>query len=96
MKEISSHQFILLSLFLLLSTKILTFQPIVFEFAKKDAFWSVLLGAFFDILVLFFVVLVLKKHQNVSFFELLTKTFGKVIAKVILCLMFAFILLKVI
>lgn len=95
MKEISSHQFILLSIFLLLSTKILTFQPMVYEFAKKDAFWSVLLGAIFDILILVIVVLLLKKYQNITFFELLKKVFGSIFAKILLSFMFVFILLKV-
>lgn len=95
MKEISSHQFILLSIFLLLSTKLLTFQPVVYEFSQKDAFWSVLFGAILDILVLFLVVLLLKKHPNITFFELLKNTFGKILAKVITLLMFVFIFLKV-
>ena len=96
MKEISAHQFILLSIFLLLSTKILTFQPIVYEFAKKDAFWSILLGAIVDIIILFLVVLLLKKNQNITFFELLQKIFGKIVAKIFLAIMFVFILFKIV
>ena len=96
MKEISSHQFILLSVFLLLSTKILTFQPIVYEFSGKDSFWSILFGALFDILILLFVVFLLKKHQDITFFELLKKNFGNIVAKIILAIMFVFILFKVV
>ena len=96
MKEITSHQFILLSIFLMLSTKILTFQPIVYEFAEKDSFWSILFGAVFDIIILLLVVLLLKKYKDITFFELLNKTFGKVIAYIILFVMFLFILFKVV
>ncbi len=96
MKEISSHQFILISIFLLLSTKILTFPPIVYEFAKKDAFWSILFGAIFDFIILFLVIILLKKHQDITFFELLNKTFGKFVSKLLLSLMFVFILFKVV
>ena len=95
MKEISSHQFILLSLFLLLSTKIFTLQPFVYSFSQKDAFWSILLGAIIDILITLFVIFVLQKYKDISFFELLRKTFGKIFAKIILCIMFIIILFKV-
>ena len=96
MNEITSHQFILLSIFLLLSTKILTFQPVVYEFSGKDSFWSILFGAIFDIIILLLVVLLLKKHKDITFFELLNKTFGKFISKIVLCIMFVFVLFKVI
>ncbi|MBR1925532.1 MAG: GerAB/ArcD/ProY family transporter [Clostridia bacterium] len=95
MKEISSHQFILLSLFLLLSTKIFTLQPYVYSFSQKDAFWSILFGAIVDIFITLFVIFLLQKYKDISFFELLTKTFGKIFAKIILCIMFVIILFKV-
>ncbi len=96
MKEITTHQFILLSIFLLLSTKILTFQPIVYESAQKDAFWSILFGALFDFLILLIVMFLLIKNHDITFFELLNKIFGKAISIVIVAVMFVFILFKVV
>ncbi len=96
MKELTTHQFILISIFLLLSTKILTFQPIVYESAQKDAFWSILFGAIFDLLILLVVCFLLIKHKDITFFELLNKIFGKIVSRIILAVMFVFILFKVV
>lgn len=94
MKELNSNQFILVAIFATLSTKLLTMQPIVFMFSGKDSFWSILIGAIFDFLVLILVVFVLKKHKNITFFELLKKTFGTVVSKILLCIFTVFITFK--
>ena len=94
MKSITSRQFIFITLFLMLSTKVLTIHPLVFEYAGKDAFWSILFGMFIDLLMLVLVVILLKRNKDTTFFKLLKKTFGCVIAKILLVILFVFITLK--
>ena len=94
MKELTSRQFIFITLFAMLSTKILTIQPLVYEHAGKDSIWSIFLGMVFDFSILIFVVWLLQKHKDISFYDLLKKTFGTVVTKILLVFMFVFILLK--
>ncbi len=93
-KELTSRQFILLSIFIMLSTKVLTIHPFVFEYAGKDAIWSITLGFLLDMIILIGVVILLQKFKDISFYGLLKKFFGTIIAKILLVFLFVFIALK--
>jgi len=94
MKILSSIQFTFISIFLLLSTKVFTITPFVFGYAGKDSIWSMSFGALIDFVILFLVIIIMQKNKGITFFELLKKCFGTIIAKILLGLLFVFILLK--
>jgi len=94
MKVISSLQFTFISIFLLLSTKVFTITPYVFGYAGKDSIWSMSFGALIDLAILVLVIVIMQKNKEITFFELLKKSFGTIIAKILLCFLFVFILLK--
>ncbi|MBQ9786260.1 MAG: GerAB/ArcD/ProY family transporter [Clostridia bacterium] len=94
MKAISTHQFIIISIFVLLGPKLLTLQPSLFEFANKDAIWGLLIGTFIDLLVLTMVIFLIKKYPNLTFYELLKSKLGVFIAKALLIILLIFILFK--
>ncbi len=94
MKVLSTRQFIFLSVFIFVSTKVLTLQPFVFEYAGKDAIWSIFSGTIIDFIILFAVLFIIKKYENLTLVQFLEKFFGKIITKILLCLLFLFILLK--
>lgn len=94
MRAISTTQFIVLSVFLTISTKVLTIHPLVYEYAGKDSILSVTLGMLLDLLLLFIVIIIMQKNKDITFFELLKKCFGQVVARILLVFLFVFILLK--
>ncbi len=94
MKEITSSQFYIIAVFVTISGKFLTLQPIVFEEAGKDAFWSILFGVVIDFLILTCVFFLLKQNQDKSFFELLKSWFGNIFSKIVLAIFAVFLLFK--
>ena len=60
MKELTSRQFIFVVFYLMLSTKLLTIHPLVFEYSGKDSILSIVLGTIFDFAILIFIVFMKK------------------------------------
>ncbi len=96
MKEITANQFYIIAIFVTISNKFLTLQPVVFEEAGKDAFWSVLFGVLIDFLILSLVFCLIKKNENQTFFDLLKSLFGKIVSKILLCVFAVFLFLKLV
>lgn len=94
MKTLTSRQFILIWLFLFIGTKLLTLQPCVHEGAGKDSIWSMALSMVLDLIILFFCVWLMKRNPHTTFFQLLKKSFGEVFSRLLLVLLFVFVLLK--
>lgn len=94
MKTLTSRQFILIWLFLFVGTKLLTLQPFVHESAGKDSIWSMVLSVGLDLLILFFCVWLMIRNPHTTFFQLLKRSLGEVVSRVVLLLLFVFILLK--
>lgn len=94
MKSISTHQFIIISIFILLGPKLLSLQPAIFAFANKDAIWGLVIGCLIELPILLLVVFLIKKYQNITFYELLKSKLGKIVFKTLLIIILIFILFK--
>ena len=94
MTKITTNQYILIAVFCILTSKIMTMPNIVFEYAQKDAVFSVLLNTLFDVLLVVLITILIKKYPNSTFFEVLKQKFGKIIAVVILSAVSVFLVFK--
>ena len=94
MQKITTNQYILLAVFCILTSKIMTMPAVVYSYAGKDAIFSVLINVMIDIILVVLITKLVKKHQNTTFFELLTKKLGKIIATIITSAITLFVLYK--
>lgn len=94
MKTLTSRQFILIWLFLFVGTKLLTLQPSVYESAGKDSIWSIALSMVMDLVILFFCIWLMKRNPHTTFFQLLKRSLGEVVSRLVLFLLFVFVFLK--
>ena len=94
MTKITTNQYILIAVFCILTSKLMTMPAVVFEFAQKDAIFSIALNVIIDVCIVLCITALIKKYPNITFFELLKqkiKRAGAIIVGTIIC---AFLLLK--
>ena len=96
MKEITSRQFAIFSVLLLLGMKMLIFPSIIAQSAKHDSFFSIAISVGIELLILLPVVFLIKKNPDTTFMQLLTKKFGKLGAIIVMTLFILFFLTKLI
>lgn len=94
MQKITTNQYILLAVFCILTSKIMTMPAVIYSYAGKDAVFSVALNLMIDILLVILITVLVKKYPNTTFFELMTKKFGKIITCIINTALTVFILYK--
>ncbi len=94
MTELSSRQFILISLYLIISSKLMSMPTLIFDYAGKEAIFTIALNFIIEILIVFLVCEVIKRNPNTNLFQLLKQKFSIVGAYIILIILYAFILFK--
>ena len=95
-KTLSARQLGLIAFISILALKLTIVPALMFEKSGIDAIFSVFLINLVDFLEFILIYHVLKKNQNIGFYDYLCKHFGKFLAKVILFLIFIFYFLKLI
>lgn len=94
MTKITTNQYILIAVFCILTSKLMTMPTIVYNLAQKDAIISIALNVFIDVCIVLCITALIKKYPNITFFELLKqkiKRAGAIIVGIIIC---AYLLLK--
>lgn len=89
MTEINSRQFIIIAIFLMLTSKLVTMPSIVYSAAAGDAIFSILLNFLVELLLIFLITLIIIRNPHTSLFELLKQKLtivGAVIVYIILAL----------
>ena len=94
MTEVSTRQFILIAIFLIVASKMMTMPTLIFEFAVKESVYSIILGFIVEILIVFLICEVIKRNPNISLFDLLKKKFSIVGAYFIMIILYVFVLFK--
>ena len=89
MTEINSRQFIIIVVFLMLTSKLVTMPSIVYSAAAGDAIFSIILNFIVELLLIFLITLIIIRNPHTSLFELLKRKLtvvGAVIVYIILAL----------
>ena len=89
MTEINSRQFIIIVVFLMLTSKLVTMPSIVYSAAAGDAIFSIILNFLVELLLIFLITLIIIRNPHTSLFELLKRKLtvvGAVIVYIILTL----------
>lgn len=91
MKEVTTRQFIIIAIIVMLTSKFVTMPSIIFAAASKDAIFSIIIGISIELLLIFLITCVIKKNQDTNLFQLLKKKFSKFGAYIILFILFVYI-----
>ncbi len=94
MTELTTRQYIILSLFLIMASKLMTMPISIFATAQNDAIISILLGSLVEIGLVLLITWVIKKNPNTSLIGLLKRKVGTPIAYAIIFVLYAFVILK--
>ncbi len=95
-KTLSARQLGLIAFISTLALKLTMLPSLLYEKSGIDAIFSILVINFVDFVEFILIYQILRKNQNVGFYEYLCKHFGKFVAKMILLLLFIFFFLKMI
>ncbi len=93
-RQSSSKQFILTVFILSLATNMFLLPIYLIQSAGRDGYIVLSIVAVFELVILALILAVMKLSPDTDFFELLTRTFGKVAAKIIVALFAAFLFFK--
>ena len=91
MKEITTRQFIIIAIIVMLTSKFVTMPTIIFAGATKDAIFSIILGLCIELLLIFLITLAIQRNQDKNLFQLLKEKFSIVGAYIIFILLFIYI-----
>lgn len=89
-KKITGIQCGLLLCLTTISLKFLAFPSVFANYAGKDVYFSVLIGLMLDFSFALIMLWVLKQNPHLTFFELIKRAFGKVVASVLLVCLFLY------
>ena len=93
-KKINSIQCGLMLCLTTISLKFLTYPSVFASFSYKDVYVPILIGLILDVSFTLIVLTVIKKNPNVTFYELLVRGFGKVLAKFVIMLLAIYFFFK--
>ncbi|GEM_PF-2433915 len=94
MTELTTRQFILISLFLVTTSKLMTMPISIFSTAQNDAIFSILFGSIVELGIIILVSLVIARNPDCNLLSLLKKRLGSVLAYIIIFILYAFIITK--
>jgi len=94
MTELTSRQFIILSLFLITTSKLMTMPISVFDVAHNDAIFSILFGSIIELGLVIIISIVISRNPGANLITLLKKRLGRVLAYLIISLLYLFIITK--
>ena len=93
-KLVSTRQLIFILIISLMALKFLYLPSLLAKEFANTSFIFVFIMLVLDFLVFLILLYLYNKNPNLSFFDLLKKIFGSVIARVIMFLLFIFFFLK--
>lgn len=93
-KMLTSRQTAMLLFMSIISLKFLVFPALISKYSQKDSYIVVFLFLMIEIMVMFFILMFIKKYPNLTFKEVLTNTFGEVFSKIIYIVLFIYFLFK--
>lgn len=94
MTKITTNQYILIAVFCILTSKLMTMPTIVFEFAQKDAIFSIALNSVIDVCIVLCITHLIHQYPNTTFFELLKQKLKPFFAAVAFSAISVFLLFK--
>ncbi len=94
MKELTSRQFVIIAIFVILTSKFVTMPSIIFASASNDSIFSILIGLLIELLLIFLITVVIKRNQDTSLFDLLKQKFGIAGAVVIMLILFCYAIVR--
>lgn len=80
----------------ILALKLVTLPSLLYEFSKTNGLIVALVLFLLDFVALYLILRIRQKYIGMSLYDILQIFVGKIIAKVIYCIIFAFLLLKLI
>ena len=83
-KKITGIQCGLILCLTTISLKFLVFPSVFSNFAGKDLYWAVFIGLMLDLSFAIIMLYVIKQNPHLTFYELISRAFGKVFAKVLM------------
>lgn len=89
-KTISTNQASLMLVIFTIALKLSVLPALMSEFAGKSSYVSCFISLAIDFLCTVLVVVIISKIPNMSFFELLEKSFGKIVAIITYALLFIY------
>jgi len=93
-KLVNTRQIIFILLTSLVTLKVIYLPTLIAKDLGRDCYIFVLFMMLLDYLVLIAFIIMQNRNPNLSFYEILQKSLGTVIAKIIMFLFFAFFMLK--
>lgn len=94
MKELTSRQFIIIAVFVMLTSKLVTMPTVVFASASNDAIFSVIINSLIELLIIFLITYTIKRNPNTSLFELLSKKLTKFGAYLVIAILSLFLIAR--
>ncbi len=94
MTELTTRQFIIISLFLVTTSKLMTMPISIFTTAQNDAIFAILFGSLIELGLITLICFVIAKNPNTNLFSLLKNRLGNVIAYIFVFLLYAFMITK--
>ena len=93
-KTISARQFSLIAFLSIFSLKLTVLPSLLYSRVGVDALFSLFFIMTFDFIEFLIIFYVLKRNQDLDFYEFLCKKTGKIVAKILLVFIFAFYFFK--
>lgn len=95
-KIINIRQLSVICFVSIMALKFTVLPSLIYKEVGIDSLFIIILYSFIDFLIFLAAYYILKKNQNISFYNFLSKSLGKFIAKLILFLIFIFYFFKMI
>lgn len=93
-KTISTNQASLILCIFTIALKLSALPAIMFSYAGNDSYVTCLIALVFDFIGTVIIINIMHKHPNVTFFEMLKSTLGKVFAIIVHVILLLYFLIK--
>lgn len=94
MTELSSRQFILVALFVGITSKLMSMPIEIYKLAHNDAIFTIILGLVVELAIVILVAHLIKKYPHTRLIDLLKEHFGSIIAYTVIVLLYLLIIVK--
>jgi len=92
--KITAFEYYMFAMYAILTSKVLTLPCVIYNVAGHDAIISLIFNLLLDILLIFFITLLIVKNPETTIFEFLTKKITKVGAYIVISIIAIFLFLK--
>lgn len=94
MTELTTRQFVILSLFLVLTSKLMTMPINIYAAAQNDAIFCIIIGSLVEIGLVSLIALVIYRNPGVNLLDLLKAKLGSCLAYITVFVLYAFLICK--